>query len=255
VGLIIKLLKPVILTKGKFAKNRITISYNSKKHSRGKLEKEFINSKWENQKRKKGLLFNGKMFGVGSYAITKNAIRLTLFQTTYKEYVGTRSSQFVKKFGIQNIANPLSIGCILETLDDKVVIVKRSSNVDTSKGKFSIPSGWLSPSHDIKNGKIDVFCALKREIKEEIHLDEKHVGSLVCLGLVFNSKFYQTFMPFFAKLNVDSELLNKNSKNFEIQRIVFMPKRNLTRLNKSPSSDILAPTIKLYHNMISRRSP
>ena len=239
----------MIIKSGKYTKSDLKISYNKKRIRRSEKQFSYIENIWNVEKQKDYELFNGSLLSITDLK-TNNEIEITVCDSSYKEFVGTRNKKFSDEFGISSVVNPLSVGSILKTSDNKLVFGKRSEKIDLSKGRISIPSGWVDPSSDINEGQIDVFSAVKREIYEEVGIPSTGVKNLICLGIIKNPSFTHTFLPFFAN-TVDSELLIQYSRNSEFEKIILIDdnKESIRDFKKENLSDIARPRIKLYEKI------
>jgi hypothetical protein len=102
---------------------------------------------------------------------------LHLTDTDYKDFVGTRTPEFIAAFGKEKIANPLSAGAVLITEDNMLLLVRRSSSIDGSKSAISVIAGYMDPQKGVvcnskKDGPdyadiVDIFHGIEREIFEE----------------------------------------------------------------------------------------
>lgn len=264
----------VIIAKGKFYPDSINVFYKSRKINQSKDARHFIELKWAHFVSNNPNSFNGALFRVDSYNVqnnntNNNLIELQLSDTDYKEFVGTRDCEFVRRFGIQYTANPLSVGAVLVTKDNKIVLGKRAEHiVDVGKSKVSVVAGYLDPKQDMVNSatdndngnNIDIFSAVKREIYEEIGIiEEKHIVDLICLGLIDNKEKNQINVPFCCKLNIPAkefEVKDKSSPHeLEFSKIVIIDNSvksidDFINAAKNELSDIIIPTLCIYKNLI-----
>lgn len=259
----------VIIAKGKFYPNNINIFYKSKRINQSKDAIQFIETKWTYIAANNPSSFNGALFRVDSYNIhnnNNNLIELQLSDTDYKEFIATRTYEFVKRFGIQYTANPLSVGAVLVTKDNKIVLGKRAEDiVDVGKSKVSVVAGYLDPKQDMVNSvddnniNINIFSAVKREIYEETGIiEEKHIVDLMCMGLIDNKENNQINMPFYCKLNIPAnefEVKNASSSQEEFSKIVIIDNsvQSIDDFISAPEnqlSDIIVPTLWIYKDLI-----
>jgi 8-oxo-dGTP pyrophosphatase MutT (NUDIX family) len=259
----------VIIAKGKFYLDNINVFYKSGRISQSKDAIQFIESKWTQFVANNPNSFSGALVRVDSYNVqnnNNNLIELQLSDTDYKEFVGTRDCEFVRRFGIQYTANPLSVGAVLVTKDNKIVLGKRAEHmVDVGKSKVSVVAGYLDPKQDMvnsptDNNNIDIFSAVKREIYEETGIiEEKHIVDLICLGLIDNKEKNQINVPFYCKLNIPAkefEVKDKSSPHeLEFSKIVIIDNSvksidDFINAAENELSDIIVPTLCIYKDLI-----
>jgi hypothetical protein len=263
----------VTIAKGKFYPDNINIFYKSKRINQSNVAIQFIESKWRHFVANNPNSFNGTLFRVDGYNIqnnnnNNNLIELQLSDTDYKEFVGTRDCEFVRRFGIQYTANPLSVGAVLVTKDNKIVLGKRAEDiVDVGKSKVSVVAGYLDPKQDMvnsdaaddDNNNIDIFSAVKREIYEETGIiEEKHIIDLMCMGLIANKENNQINIPFYCKLNIPAkefEVKNSSSSQKEFSKIIIIDNSvqsidDFISATENQLSDIIIPTLWIYKDLI-----
>ena len=148
-----------IIIAGRFCNNDIKVVYVNKRLNQTNSALQFIESKWKEFVKNNTKSFNGKLSRVDSYSIRKkdnngkgNLIELQLSDTHYKEFVGTRDHEFIRRYGIEQSASPLSVGVVLVTMDNRIILGKRSAaRIDASKSTISVPAGYIDPKKDMTN--------------------------------------------------------------------------------------------------------
>jgi 8-oxo-dGTP pyrophosphatase MutT (NUDIX family) len=258
--------KPIageILVIGKFAKDQLITHYESRKTLFPHRLKNIIETRWLEFKSSNPEAFNGPLLKVHKYKIHKNFGRVTridlhLTETDYKEFVGTRDSKFVTKFG----ANPLSTSTVIVTRDNKLIFGKRSSDVDTSKFKISVLAGYIDPNKDIMtlangNRQVDIFEGAIREVCEESGIQRSNIIDFTCLGLLYNTEQNQTNVPFYARLNISGKDLarfHKKMRDTEFSEFIIIENcrpsiRKFEELHYSEFSDVMSPVLELYTHL------
>jgi 8-oxo-dGTP pyrophosphatase MutT (NUDIX family) len=243
-----------IMIKGKFGRDCLKVRYNPGRQSYGHKANELIFrvNKWSDFNSRDGL----------------QKIELHLTDTDYKEFVGTRNPEFIATFGKKQISNPLSVGAVLITEDNKLILGRRSSSIDGSKYALSVIAGYLDPQKDIlhihnKDGSdyvdiVDIFHGIEREIYEETGIAAYDVVELVCLGIIANRKQNQMNIPFCGILNISSdEVITKRSEtqDSEFSEILFVQNdlRSINEFMNTQSnefSDLLNSTLGIYSDVI-----
>ena len=212
-----------ILNEGLYNRNQLKIDYSPTYIEPPQETVEFIERKWNTAFKKNKILFNGLLFRLDNYSSTNGFLNLRLSKTTYKFFFGSRSEEFEKKFGKKFIANPLSVGTLIETSDKKLLFGRRLNTLDFDPGLFSVLAGTMDAKIDLTNNVPDPFKSLLRELYEEKSIAEKEVIESRCLGLVYNSKYKQTYLPFFTRINISSEtLLEKPCNELEFRKFFLV---------------------------------
>jgi 8-oxo-dGTP pyrophosphatase MutT (NUDIX family) len=264
-----------VLVKGKFGPEELVANYTPVRTDYSRNALQLINSKWEEFIKFNPKSFNGPLFRVESWSTYAHKrrvrIRLDVGDTDYKEFVGTRDPEFIKAIGREKIANPLSVGAVLITGDNKIILGRRSSTIDGSKSSISIVAGYLDPRKDLKNiskngiksgqvRSVDIFYGITREIFEETGVKVNHIVDLFCIGLIDNKEQKQMNLPFYARLNISSdEVISKSTtiSDPEFSDIFFIgnTEQSIGKFIKSKSnkfSDLLIPTLKIYTEFITK---
>jgi 8-oxo-dGTP pyrophosphatase MutT (NUDIX family) len=255
-----------ILAKGIFIPKDIRTLYkHDKRLPQSQEALQFIESKWNEFVNNNSKAFNGPLFRVDEYNIIRNNfIKLELSNTDYKEFVGTRDHRFVNKFGKEYIANPLSVGALLMTQDNKIILGKRSpADTDIGKNKISVIAGYLDPNKDLdkRTNMVDVFRAVSREIYEEIGITDNNIVDMICIGLIDNKKHNQINLPFYTKLDISVEqiktsIMTPQEKEFSQIITIDSSVRSIAKFLDSYKgeeiSGIVIPTLTIYKDLISQ---
>ena len=183
---------------------------NDRQHSTRKNEAQ-IDAIWKDRKKHNPSLFNGTKFrfaGVRQSDRMHEKVIIDLGITCYKDFLGTNMSPNWHELKPENLASPLGNAAIVETTDQKVVLLKRSQNVGECPDTIVCPGGHPEPEMcDIKsmedwkqiskstdptkessstdwNEKIrhELFDAMVREVVEETGIPRCKLGSVKCIG-------------------------------------------------------------------------
>jgi 8-oxo-dGTP pyrophosphatase MutT (NUDIX family) len=251
-----------IITTGNFYPGSINICYVSRRIHQTRDAVKFIESKWSDFVNKTSIAFNGKLFRVDGYnTVENNLIELNLSDTDYKEFVGTRDHEFIRRFGRENAAIPLSVGAVIVTKDNKIVLGKRAKDIDIGKSKISVAAGYLDPEKDIVNSAnsdntLDIFSGIKREIYEETGVTNRDIVGLACMGLIDNKEQNQINAPFYCKLDIFAKEFetNKMPQQAEFSQIIMIDNtvRSIDDFINGPEnelSDVLVPTLSMYKSL------
>jgi 8-oxo-dGTP pyrophosphatase MutT (NUDIX family) len=250
------------ITTGKFYPNTIKALYKPRRINQTLDAIKFIESKWSDFVNNQSIAFNGRLFRVDRYIIENNRIEIHLSDTDYKEFVGTRDHDFIGRFGRENAANPLSVGAVIVTKDNKIVLGKRAEDIDIGKSKISVAAGYLDPEKDMVNSAnsdntLDIFSGIKREIYEETGITNRDIVDLVCMGLINNKEKNQINAPFYCKLDISAKEFetNKRPQQAEFSQIIMVDNtvRSIDDFINRPEnelSDVLVPTLSMYKSLI-----
>ena len=263
-----------IIAKGKFGRDSIVVRYKPGRESYGHEAIELIELKWNEFLTLNPKSFNGPLFRLNKWSEINcrdglHKIELHLTDTDYKDFVGTRTPEFIAAFGKEKIANPLSAGAVLKTEDNKLLLVRRSSSIDGSKSTISVIAGYIDPQKDIvcNNKKddpdyaeiVDIFHGIEREIFEESGIPAHEIVDLICLGIIANREQNQIYIPFYGTLNISSaEVIRKISevRNSESSETLFVHNdlrsiNEFTNAQSNEFSDLLTSTLQIYSDVTS----
>jgi predicted NUDIX family phosphoesterase len=115
-----------------------------------------------------------------------------------------------------------------------------------------------STNNKNNENSIVIFNAIRREIYEEIGIEEKDIGDLMCMGLIDNKDQNQISASLYCKLTILSkELMKKEgSKNeAEFSQIILVENSvqsidDFINTSQNELSDIIVPTLEVYKSSI-----
>jgi len=91
------------------------------------------------------------------------------------------------------LENPLGVGAVTVTSDNKMLVVVRSTNSDSGAGKIGVsPSGYMRRDKDFSGGVPDPRLTLSREALEEICVREPEIEKVVFTGFGRSEKTMHT---------------------------------------------------------------
>ena len=118
-----------------------------------------IDGIWEERKRKNPKLWNGTKFRIESVDQENSSPVFNLGITDYKEFICTNWSPNAKVYhqlGTENFNNTqvymsdaLGVGALVETNDNKMILLRRSIHVGEATGLWDVPGGHPEP--EVKN--------------------------------------------------------------------------------------------------------
>ncbi|ESW04123.1 hypothetical protein PHAVU_011G069100 [Phaseolus vulgaris] len=195
-----------------------------------------ISEIWEQRSLKNNSLFNGKKFRYGGCVLDAGdgsdrepRLCLHLGLTDYRTFVGTNLSPLWERFLVQseddsvlcqNTSSPLGNGAVVETKDNKILVLQRSNNVGEFPGHFVFPGGHPEPqeigitSHQyIKelaesiNIKVsqEMFDSIVREVVEEIGVPASSLSIPTFIGISRRNLNVRPAAFFFINCSLDSK--------------------------------------------------
>ncbi|XP_059430388.1 nudix hydrolase 9 [Corylus avellana] len=191
-----------------------------------------ISEIWDQRFQKNNSLFNGQKFRYGGcFLHGGGAVCLQLGLTDYRTFVGTNLNPLWEKFLVeseddpiccQHTSSPLGNGAIVETSDQKIIVLQRSSNVGEFPGSFVFPGGHPEPqevgitSHqydkdltgsELINQKVsqEMFDSIIREVVEEIGVPVASLCSPVFIGISRRELNVRPAAFFFIKCSLESK--------------------------------------------------
>jgi 8-oxo-dGTP pyrophosphatase MutT (NUDIX family) len=117
--------------------------------------------------------------------------------TSYKIFAGTNlaNPQFAQLYGPAALANGIGVSSIVQSCDGFILMGRRSESVAQYPLRVHTFGGTLEP-HD----PLDVFAEARRELIEELRIDERDVEAMTCIGLVEDTAVHQPELIFAARL-------------------------------------------------------
>ncbi|KAL2239510.1 UNVERIFIED_CONTAM: Nudix hydrolase 9 [Sesamum indicum] len=193
----------------------------------------------------------------------KTDVCLHLGLTDYRTFVGTNLNPLWERFLIpseddwrrcQHTSNPLGNGAIVETSDQEIVVLQRSTNVGEFPRHFVFPGGHPEPqevgitshhtsgelTHQMVNRKVsqEMFDSIIREVVEEIGVPATALSKPVFIGISQRVLNVRPTAFFFIKCSLQSK---------EIQQLYGSAQDGYesTQLYTMSMSDVAVATSKM----------
>lgn len=194
-------------------KNQIQINFSkifSNKYDKW-IEKS-IELIWDEKCQANDRLYNKSKFRFDSVTIDDDQqVVINLGLTTYMELIGTNCHPFGKElavYGIEHfknsrscLADPLGVGCLLLTADDKFIFLKRAMWTGEDKGKLDRPGGHPEPDNvspaikywteeqcqnpeNVHRIREEIFDSVKHEVRDEVNLPIETLKDPELLGVI-----------------------------------------------------------------------
>ncbi|RZB74795.1 Nudix hydrolase 9 isoform D [Glycine soja] len=219
---------------------------------------------WKQRSQKNNSLFNGKKFRYGGCVLhakdgsdheCEPHLCLHLGLTDYRTFVGTNLSPLWERFLVpseddsvlcQHTSNPLGNGAVVETNDNKILVLQRSDNVGEFPGHFVFPGGHPEPqeigitSHQYNkeltesiNTKVsqEMFDSIVREVVEEIGVPASSLSIPAFIGISRRNLNVRPAAFFFIKCGLDSkevrQFYSSAQDGYESTQLYAVPMVNL----------------------------
>lgn len=197
-----------VLMHGRYHPGQILIDYNQERRiAATPATREWIDRNWQQKlhaaQQKGTLLYDAPLFRFASArAQLEGTLQLLLGDTSYKEYVATRMSEFTMHHAREELSNVLSVCSVVETSDDYMLLDKREG-VDTYTGRYHVIGGFIEriPDRNV-HGRPDPFAAMLREIREETGVRATDVSEQICLGIVYDLTLPHAELCFLTCLHI-----------------------------------------------------
>ncbi|CAN6336131.1 unnamed protein product [Urochloa humidicola] len=228
-------------------------SFDRIPHPDAALE-ESISEIWNQRLQRNPSLYNGTKFRYGGNAVhykddskQEYHVSLHLGLTDYRTFVGTNLNPLWEKFLVpseddpvccQHMSNPLGNGAIVETSDQKIIVLQRSHNVGEFPGYYVFPGGHSEPQeigivgHQPDEENLaplnervsqEMFEGIIREVVEETGVPASSLTDPVFIGVSCREINVRPTAFFFTKCDIDSsgvnELYSKAQDGYESTKL------------------------------------
>ncbi len=167
-------------------------------------EVEQLKAAWprhvEDATREGRVLFNGSMVRWLGHRIEGSELIIEAGPTDYATFYCTNylNHALGDRIGWERFANPIGISANVITSDGWLLYGRRNQKVACHAGYVHSFGGTVSPDDRNCNGKLDVFSAMGRELREELALAGDELAELVCLGMIRDPEIRQPELVFDA---------------------------------------------------------
>ncbi|XP_015272311.1 PREDICTED: nucleoside diphosphate-linked moiety X motif 22 [Gekko japonicus] len=224
-----------------------------------------IETAWAARRQQEPWLFDGAKFRLHSIKQEGGRLVFRLGLTCYKDFVGTNLASRVEQLRQQGhedfgnsqayLADPLGVGAMLHTADDKFVFLRRSLCVGEAPGKVDIPGGHPEPQvvtgdtasegpirHQDLPGELvvkELFSSVLREIQDEVNLPPPTLSCPVLLGIARNETTGgRASAEFYVRCSLTSEEVQHNyaiggPEAQESTSTIFVTRENVLMMEQS----------------------
>src|SRR5271157_501088 len=169
-----------ILLGSVFRRGQVDVRYKNVDEHYSSQALNFIEEVWSRKRSGATRLYDGKLFRFAGFETAGENLILEFRNTSFKRFVGSREGEFTRRFKSSG-ANPVSVGALVSTSDQRFIVGKRRDDLYANPGKYSVIAGVMEREKDFKGGKPDPFEAILRELEEEKGIQKAEVKDLLCL--------------------------------------------------------------------------
>lgn len=164
-----------LLVTGKFDAGQIITRHTGKTFNPPDALKPQIEAMWE-PKAKLGYTA-GPLARLDDFRLSGGNLQLTFSNTNFKDYLGARGREDLKRFGYEGLPNPLSVSIGVVTADNMLLVTEKLKG--DAAGSLDAVGGYLHPVKDTDYfGRIILFTAAVRESAEEVLYGTKKVDDV-----------------------------------------------------------------------------
>ncbi|XP_053225086.1 uridine diphosphate glucose pyrophosphatase NUDT22 [Podarcis raffonei] len=224
-----------------------------------------IETAWVARRQQSPWLFDGAKFRLHSIQLEGDILTFCLGLTCYKDFVGTNLADAagqLQERGREDLGNsqaylaePLGVGAMLHTADDKFVFLRRSQCVGEAPGKIDIPGGHPEPQvvmgdaalegpvrhQDLPGESVvkELFCSVLREIQDEVNLPLPTLSSPMLLGIARNeTSAGRCSAEFYIRCSLSSEQVRHHyaiggPEAQESTSIIFVDREDVLTMEQS----------------------
>ncbi|KAM0845600.1 hypothetical protein ACQ4PT_056239 [Festuca glaucescens] len=228
---------------------------------------ESIDEIWNQRLQENPSLYSGTKFRYGGHSSHHSdepnqeySVSLHLGLTDYRTFVGTNLSPLWEKFLVpseddsvccQHMSNPLGNAAIVETSDEKIIVLQRSNNVGESPGCYVFPGGHSEPEevgilahqNDVEDvGRLiervsdEMFDGIIREVVEETGVPASSLTEPIFIGVSCREMNVRPAAFFFIRCNVDSstvtELYSRAQDGYESTKLYAVSAEELREMSQ-----------------------
>jgi 8-oxo-dGTP pyrophosphatase MutT (NUDIX family) len=168
------------------------------------IEKIIAQTWTEQTSRPDSILFDGTMSRLESFQTQGPELHLNLSTTSYRIFLGTNlyHADLAQQFGRPALANAIGMSAALLTADGQLVMGRRNNRVAYYPNRIHPFAGSLEP-RDVPN----IFDGIRRELEEELRLDNDDVTDLRMLAIIEDRRLFQPEFIFFAQTPLTASAL------------------------------------------------
>ncbi len=196
---------------GEFPPGRVCVRWTeSPRPSTPELE-QLIEQSWQEALARSAqtgaILFNGKLVRWLGHPLEDGVLHIDPAPTDYREFVGTNlyNRHRLAEFGRGRFSNPIGTTATIVSDDGWLLYGRRGRRVAWHAGYLHTFGGALEVADIRADGTIDPFAAVRRELHEELRLDDAHIADTICVGLIHDHEIWQPELLFETRVRLSRD--------------------------------------------------
>jgi len=215
-----------IVAQGLFRPHQLVISYDPSLRMMISSEMQaWMDTFWQQklvQAKQQGTrLFDAPLFRFVEAVVQDSALHIVVGDTSYKEFVTTRVSEFAGSRARYELGNALSTCSVIET-SDNFILLDRREGVDLYVGRYHVIGGFCERNLDMacEHAQLDPFSAIRREIREETGIQSEDIREQYSLGVVYDLAMPHAEICFLTRLHIPlSEVQTRQPEDDEVKQL------------------------------------
>jgi hypothetical protein len=198
---------------GPFAPEQLHIIWNDELLELPENVEAEIAATWDRQKRlcqaRGAMLFNGQLVRCLGFAVRNGHLQIQVGPTDFAHFLGTNfeNHHLGDTLGWEHFSNPIGTSALIRTPDDWLLFGRRSQLVACQPGYVHTFGGSLELAERQDDGTFDAYQSIRRELREELLLQEAEISNLICLGMIQDAEIRQPELIFEAVVTTDRQTL------------------------------------------------
>lgn len=212
-----------VLVEGKFNPEKISVELVNGTRESSEESQVYIDSEWKSFPGKKWPNDTEPSRYRFEEVVEKNGqIILRLDPSvSYKDSLGTRSSEFREKFGEEYQARDIATSILVQTSDNMLILTRRNETHDYKPNGLHVSAGGFVTFKDEQNGNLNPLTPVYRELHEEVGLEKEELLGVTFLGIVDNPHESHPDLIFEAKTHLSSEQIVDRERDEE-NEVIFI---------------------------------
>lgn len=172
-----------------------------------------IARKWETLVASRRYIYDGRLCRLIGYTADAGRVTMTVGPTSYREYHGTHAQTGIDD---SQRANPLSVCCVVHTVDDRLIVGRRSDGIAESAGLWHVVGGHVEADRHMDDARLRPFQAMRDELAEELGLAPDSIFEMRCMGLTRPEDTLKPELMFYAKASCKASAIRRDLEHVQI---------------------------------------
>jgi 8-oxo-dGTP pyrophosphatase MutT (NUDIX family) len=169
----------------------------------------FLSDAWRKYQQRHPLSFDGTLLSLKGYTADSGSLIFSLARVPFSWYIATRDPKFSSHYPQVKRADPVGLTAIIVTSDNGVVIGRRAATADPNPGAIYYVGGMADSGDVDENGSIDLFKAIRREIREEINLEIGLNEPAKIVGMAYDPLYCHPEIFFLLPISLTSKQISE----------------------------------------------